>query len=520
MQNNTVEQSINISPENTILEMTGIFKSYSGVHALVDAQFSCRKSEVHALLGENGAGKSTLVKILAGVIKCDNGTIRLNGNEIYISSPIEAEKHGISAVFQELSLVPTLSVSENIFLGREPRSKLGMVDFKKMGNETQNILDDLGLKIDSRETVSELPHSKQQLVEIVRAISRKPQILILDEATSALGEAEVKILFELIKKQVQKGVSVLFISHRMSEITDIADFATIYRDAHYITTFKMGTVNNSQIVNWIAGRDIVDIFPPRQTPLNNEVVMELQGLNVQDSLYDINVKVHKGEILGIAGLQGHGQNELLLTLFGVMRITKGKQLLNNKPVSIRCPKDAIRAGLVLVPIDRKTGGLVLNMSMRENLTAMVFKHLRIGPIISKYKEMKLVQQAVQKLNIKASSTEQLVLNLSGGNQQKVVMGKTLLANAKILLLGDPTRGIDVGTKTEIYKLLRTLSEDGVTILFLSTEINELVGLCDNVLVFREGRIVSEIGREQLNEQSILQASLGISSAHKNESINS
>ncbi len=496
--------------EQPFLVASGVSKSYGGVRALIESDFSCRKGEVHALLGENGAGKSTLVKILCGVVKPDTGTISLDGQEIHIESPADAAKLGIVAVFQELSLVPYLSVAENVYLGHEPRNRWGLIDLKKMNQIAGQLFADLGMDISVENLVSDLPLAQQQLVEIAKALSKDPEIIIFDEATSALGKHEVDLLFRLIKRLTkEEGKTAIFISHRMDELEQIADRATVFRDARYITTFDWGTVGNKEIINWIAGRKLEDAFPEKKSLQTKEIALEISGLSVGRVLQGINLQIRKGEILGIAGLQGHGQSEFLRALFGALKLDQGEIKVDGSPVSLKNPEAAIQAGIAVVPEDRKQDGLLLTRSVRENLSLMTLEKIQKWGLLSDSTEKKAVNRAVNLLNIKTPDLSQAVGNLSGGNQQKVVIGKAILTEGSILLLADPTRGIDVGTKSEIYQFMTSLAKEGVTILFYSTEIPELVRVCDRVAVFKQGRISVVLDGDSINEHQIIQAALGI-----------
>lgn len=507
--NNHYEEWVRNVQNEPLLVATGVSKNYGGVKALVESDFSCNKGEVHALLGENGAGKSTLVKILCGVVKPDSGTVKFKNDLIQINSPDEANKRGIVAVFQELSLVLDLSVSENIFLGYEPRNRFRLINYKEMRERTEKLFETLGLEIEPDYLVRDLSLAERQLVEIAKALSKDPQVIILDEATSALGNKEVKLLFSLVKRLTKQGKTIIFISHRMDELEQIADRATVFRDARYITTFTWGSVSDEQIVNWIAGRDLEEIYPKKKERNFNETALEVKNLSSRSSLNNINLQVKKGEILGLAGLQGHGQSAFLKALFGAETINEGEIKIFDKQVSINSPSSAIREGIALVPEDRKTEGLLLTRSVRENLSLMTLDKRQLMGLIRSDKEQKDCLEGVGLLKIKTPNLEQIVGNLSGGNQQKVVIGKAILTKAEILLLADPTRGIDVGTKTEIYQLMHDLAEQGITILFYSTELPELVGVCDRVAVFKQGEISAMLTGEQINEHNIINAALGI-----------
>ncbi|HET7616535.1 MAG TPA: sugar ABC transporter ATP-binding protein, partial [Bacillales bacterium] len=367
------EEKVHKSGKVPLLEAVGISKSYGGVQALDEGDFVCYPGEVHALLGENGAGKSTLVKILCGVVNPDSGVIKVNGRQVEVKSPIEAVELGIVAIFQELSLIPDLSVAENVFLGHEPKTKRGLIDFRTMSRMTTDLFKELELDIPTEILVRDLPLSQQQLVEIAKALSRDPEVIIFDEATSALGKKEVDLLFALIKRLVKRGKTIVFISHRMDEVNQIADTATVYRDARFIRSFQWGSVGSDQIVNWIAGRDLDETFPEKKPVHGTEIALELKGCSYRRKLHNINLSVRKGEILGIAGLQGHGQSEFLQALFGATPFEEGEVKIFGERAALKKPKDAITAGVALVPEDRKNGGLLLPLSVRKNLSLMTLR---------------------------------------------------------------------------------------------------------------------------------------------------
>ncbi|MGA2761786.1 MAG: sugar ABC transporter ATP-binding protein [Spirochaetia bacterium] len=491
-----------------LLEARGISKSYGGVRALINADFSCARGEVHALLGENGAGKSTLVKILSGAVRADAGEVILDGTRVQIESPGDAERLGIGAVFQELSLVPHLSVSENIYLGHEPLGRGRLIDFARMRKDAAALLSSIGFPLDPEAVVAELSLSDRQVVEIAKVMARDPGIIVFDEATSALGSAQVEGLFALIRSLSARGKTSIFISHRMEEIEKIADRATIFRDARTVTTFTFDGVTKSQIVTWIAGRSIDEVFPARQPLTRDAVILETRNLSSGRMLGNVSVSVREGEILGIAGLQGHGQSEFLRALYGAIP-ARGSILLSGRQVTLDSPSTAIRHGIAYIPEDRKAEGLMLTRSIRENLSLMVLRSLRVWGFLSRRRENQNVSRISGKLAIRAASVEQNVNSLSGGNQQKIVIGKAMLTGARILLLADPTRGIDVTTKTEIYRLIRELSALGTKVLFHSTELPELIGLCHRVVVFKQGTIVRELEGDAIDEHAVINAALGM-----------
>ncbi|GAA4834417.1 sugar ABC transporter ATP-binding protein [Paenibacillus vulneris] len=498
-----------VSPEEVLLEVSQVSKSYGGVQALIDCDFSCRRGEVHALLGENGAGKSTLVKLLCGVVSPDTGSIRFKGEEMRFRSPIDAARQGIVAVFQELSLVPDLTVSENVYLGHEPKTRWGLIDFARMNVMAGELFRDLGLTLQPEALVSDLTLAERQLVEIAKALSRDPEVILLDEATSALGQQEVDLLFSLIRRLTDRGKTAIFISHRMDELERIAHRATVFRDARYVTTFDWGTVSGEQIVSWIAGRTVNETYPAKSARRRDEIALDVRNLTSTGQFYDINLQLRKGEIVGIAGLQGHGQGPFLEALFGLCPIAGGEVQVYGRRAALTGPAAAIEAGIALVPEDRKHEGLLLSRSVRENISLMTLQHRQQLGFIQAGKERTAVHEMIRFLNIKTSHPDLEVGGLSGGNQQKVVIAKAILTQADILLLADPTRGIDIGTKSEIYRLLRQLAEEGMAILLYSTELSELTGLCDRVAVFKQGRMAALLEGRSITEERMIHAALGI-----------
>lgn len=492
-----------------------VSKHYGGITALDDVSFSCEKGEIHVLIGENGAGKSTIIKILCGVAERDTGDIYMNGQKVKIDDSFDAEALGIAAVFQELSLIQDLSVAENIFLGHELTNRWGRIDFKKMYEETERFLGEIGIDLNPRQLVRNLSLCNQQMVEIAKALYKRPQVLILDEATSALGEKEVQWLFASIKKFAhEEGGTVIFISHRMDELEQVADRGTIFRDAHYITKFNWGELTNNQLVEYISGKPVDAAEVSRNKPLSDEVVLEVCGGSSTEMLHDINFSLRKGEILGVAGLSGHGQVQMLHALFGDNPFSGGTVKLEGKPVKLHNERQALKNGIVLVPEDRKHEGLMLERPISENITLMVLKEMAKLGVISAPVEKELLDKSVQDLRIKVGSLQNNANSLSGGNQQKLVIAKALLRDVKVLLLSDPTRGIDIGTKNEIYKLMQKLAAEGMSIIFMSTEVAELVQLCSRVLVFYEGSIEADLQDDEIAEDIILAHALGIAEEKK------
>jgi ribose transport system ATP-binding protein len=499
----------------SFISATGMTKRFGGVVALNEASFSCEAGEIHALLGGNGAGKSTLIKILCGVQPSDAGTIEIKGQPVQFSGPAAAAAAGIVPVFQELSLVPDLTVAENLFLGREPR-RFGLIDGRAMRQQTRALLARLDFhQIDPAALVRDLPLADRQLLEIAKAIGRNPDVLILDEATSALGAREVERVFTVLQRLRDAGMAIVFISHRMEEVRALCDRATVFRDGQHVGTVEMKKVRPDEIVRMMIGRDLDDVFPPKPPrPETEQTVLTVDDLSWGDSLRNISFELHRGEILGLSGLEGQGQGDLLFALFGVYAGLTGSVTVDGKPVKLGSPSAAMRAGLALIPEDRKTQGLVLPLSVRENVTLpMLPKLSRLG-VVSTRAERSGTAAMVKQLAIKTSSSETPVRFLSGGNQQKSAIAKWLMTRASVYLMHDPTRGIDVGTKNEIYRLLRDLADQGHAVLFFSTDLAEIIGVCDRALVMYEGAIVRELAGDSLTKETLIGASLNLTDAER------
>jgi ribose transport system ATP-binding protein len=494
-----------------MLSATGIGKRFGGVVALHDADFACEPGEIHALLGENGAGKSTMIKVLCGVQQPDAGSITWEGQPVTFSDPAGAVEAGIVPVFQELSLVPDLTVAQNLVLGREPRNRLGLLDQRRMRRDATKLFADLGFDgLDPGTEVRHLPLADRQLVEIAKALSRKPRILILDEATSALNRREVERVFTVIRQLRNAGTSVIFISHRMDEVQELCDRATVFRDGTSVGTVVIGETPRTEIVRMMVGRPLQDIFPPRSPRTESaRSLLDVRNLGWGAELRDVSLTVHAGEIVGLSGLEGQGQADLLFAIFGVYAGVHGTISLNGKRVPRSGPGAAMNAGLALVPEDRKTQGLVLPMTVRDNvIMATLPDHAHAG-FISPGEERRSSLRMRDRLAIRTPGVDTPVRFLSGGNQQKVAIAKWLMTDATLYLLSDPTRGIDVGAKLEIYQLMRELTAAGKGILFFSTDLHEIVGLCDRALVMYEGAVVRELSGEALTTANLVEAAVGI-----------
>lgn len=491
-----------------VLEMRGIAKAYPGVVALHSVDFSVRPGEVHALIGENGAGKSTLMKILAGADTKDSGQIFIDGKESHIDTPQEAMRLGVSIIYQEFNLVPYMNAAENIFLGREPASVVpGLIDFGRMYSDAEKIIDELGVALDVRTPMNHLSVAQQQMVEIAKATSRKSRIIAMDEPSATLTDHELENLFGLIRRLKAEGVSIIYISHRLEEIFEIADRVTVLRDGELVATKDIAETNRADIIRMMVGRELSDSIPKIAAEAR-DVALEVRNLNRAGVLHDINFQVRSGEILGIAGLVGAGRTEVARAIFGADPIDSGQIIMNGKPVTIHSPRRAISLGIGLVSEDRKALGLVLGMAVRENISLANLGVLSRLGFIKRRKEREIAESYVKDVLIKTPSIEQAVQNLSGGNQQKVVLAKWLFTKSKVLIFDEPTRGIDVGAKTEIYQLMNRLAAQGVAIIMISSELPEVLGMSDRTLVMHDGRIAGELSGKDATQERIMGLATG------------
>ncbi|MFZ1382315.1 MAG: sugar ABC transporter ATP-binding protein [Scrofimicrobium sp.] len=506
----TMVSEENAATEASLLVMRGITKNFGGVHAIRHADFELQSGEVHALLGENGAGKSTLMNILSGVVQPNEGSIRLKSKDVFFPNPASSQAAGIGMIHQELDLVPDATVAENLFLGREPRTRLGFIDKKRLNTDAEEFLSMIGVSLSPRAKTRLLRTGEQQMVAIAKALSENAQILVMDEPTSALSEAEVERLLELVLGLRDRGVGIIYISHRMNEISRVADRATVMRDGRTIETFDVATTPSADIITKMIGKPLAQVFPERVKP-ENEVVLAVRDLTVESGQSGgrsnpkaMNFDVHKGEIVGLAGLLGSGRSELLRTLYGEPDgFVSGQVTVGGKPLSLKSPRTSLSAGLAYVPEDRRIDGLVMTDSVASNLILSTLHALSRFGIRSSRLESKAVGTSIKDLGIKVSSPAIAVSALSGGNQQKVVFGRQLLGEPQVLLLDEPTRGVDIGAKAEIYRLLARLAEDGVSVLFASSELPELVGVCDRILVLQDGRIIAEFDGNEATPELLL-----------------
>ncbi|KPV61110.1 D-ribose transporter ATP-binding protein [Paenibacillus sp. A3] len=500
-----------------LLEMNDISKSFPGVRVLDQVTFNLTGGEVHALMGENGAGKSTLMKILGGIHRRDGGTVILKGTPCEIASPSMAQSLGIAMIHQELNLIPHLTVMENIFLGREfTYGRSGMINWGKMRQESVRFLSQLGLSIDPGIIAGELSVGQQQMIEIAKALSMNAEILVLDEPTAALTDREIEALFTVIESLKTKGVGMIYISHRMEEIFRICDRVTVMRDGHTVGTDRVADTNIDKLVKMMVGREIKDRFPKIDVAVG-EPKLEVKGLSLPGKLQDISFAVRSGEIVGIAGLMGAGRTELAKALFGVTPARQGEIRVDGRPVAIRKPVDAIRAGIALVTEDRKDEGLLLNLSVKDNISLPNLKDVSSYGFVSRSKETGISDRLISQLLIKTPNGEQKVGSLSGGNQQKVVIGKWLETNPQVFILDEPTRGVDIGAKKEIYDLMNQLVSRGVAILMISSELPEVLGMSDRILVMHEGRIAGEFARGEATQEKIMHCATGGGKHHANGS---
>lgn len=487
-----------------LLRMANISKHFPGVQALDNVDFEVYPGEILGFVGENGAGKSTLVKILSGVYSRDAGTIWLDDTPIEPRSPQHTQKLGISTIYQELALIPHLSVGENIFLNREPRlfPAIGMVDFRKMHREAEQILHNLGTDVPGRIPVNNLTVAAQQMVEIAKAISQKARIILMDEPTSALSSREVDALFGMMRRLKEQGVPVVFISHRLEEILEVVDRIIVMRDGHRVGTLPRAEATEEKIIQLMVGRK-VGLFPKQHAEIT-EPVLELRNLSSNNSVRDVSFTLHKGEIVGLAGLVGAGRTEVARAICGIDRVTGGEILIDGKTVRIHNPSDAVRHGIGWIPEDRKQHGLLLRMTVAQNTTMAILRRISNMLAMMNAKEEKAIaMRYVNTLSIATPSVNQIVNNLSGGNQQKVVLAKWLSSNPKILIMDEPTRGIDVGAKTEFHALMSELAKQGLAILMISSEMPEIVGMSDRVIVLCQGRVTGEFERNNMTQEAIM-----------------
>jgi rhamnose transport system ATP-binding protein len=499
-------------PALPLLSVRAIEKSFPGVRALSGVSFDVAKGEVHALLGENGAGKSTLIKIISGVFPPDRGEVLVDGKPVNLARPDDARRAGVATIYQELLLFPELTVAENVFMGHAPRAALGRLDWRAMRERTNALLASLEIHdLQADRVVGSLSVGNRQRVEILRALSQDARILIMDEPTAALTEYDVTRLFDIVRKLRARGVAVIYISHRLDEIFAIADRVTVLRDGAQVATKRVADTTSAELVQLMVGRKIESLFPKLTVPIG-EAVLEVKDLERQPLTKKVSLTVRAGEIVGLAGLVGSGRSELAQTIFGITPAEGGKIRIAGQTVAIRSPAQARALGIAYVPEDRGTQGLVRPMTVRENFSLAALGKVAFGGFIDRASERKLANDGVRRFAVKASSLEQLAGKLSGGNQQKIVLGKWLANQPRLLILDEPTRGIDVGAKAEIHRLMGELASQGLAVLMISSELPEVLGMSDRILVMREGRMVAEFSREQATQEAVGAAMMG---SHEN-----
>lgn len=492
---------------SVLLEMRDIRKQYPGVLALNNVHFELQAGEVHCLVGENGAGKSTLIKILSGALHRDSGEIIIEEKNVDIRTPIDSQRLGIGIIYQDIKLVPELSVAENILLGSEPmKGRSPFVDYRTMHEIARKTLEQLGEEIGTNAPVSSLRVAQQQIVEIAKAISKNVRILAMDEPSSALTEHELNNLFKVIRRLKSEGVGIVYISHRLDEIFEIGDRITVLRDGSNIHTCLMQDADRRSLVRWMVGREMESEYPKIQLQRGGEIlrVERLHG----GILHDIHLSLYRGEVLGLAGLVGAGRSELARIIFGADPKTEGKIFLEGKEINPRTPREAIDYGIGLLTEDRNRYGLIMQMHIAENISLANLRDLLQGPFIKRKKEFEIARRYVDELRIKAPTVEEEVENLSGGNRQKVVLARWLYTKSKVLIFDEPTAGIDVGVKYEIYTLLNRLAEEGIGVMVISSELPELLGICDRIVVLCEGRITGIVTREEATQEKVMTLATG------------
>lgn len=494
--------------EQTLLELRNITKSFPGVLALDKVQLEIRPGEVHVLMGENGAGKSTLMKIVDGIYRPDDGEIFVRGQQTNIHSPIEAMELGIAMIHQELNTVLHMTIAENIFLGREMGKGI-LYEKKEMALQAKKVLEQLEIDLNPNQKVIELSVAQRQMVEIAKAVSKNAQIIIMDEPTSAISDKEVEALFAIIKRFRKEGKGIIYISHKMDEIFRIADRITVMRDGKTVGTYNAQDITSEQLVAKMVGRELKEVYPRQISYEMGEEILNVKNLSSTDAFENVAFQLKKGEILGISGLMGAGRSEVAEAIFG-LREKSGEIIVNGKKTVIHKPKDAIKAGIAFITEDRARTGLNLKTTVKKDVSTLTLsQYCNRLAIINKGKENQVVEASINKLRIKTPSSNQSVKNLSGGNQQKVIIARWLLADPDILIMDEPTRGIDVGAKFEIYTIMRELAASGKAILMISSELPEIIGMCDRTIVMHEGRVTGELSKEEMTQENIMKLASGL-----------
>ena len=493
-----------VMTESYILEMEHIKKSFPGVKALDDVELKVRAGEVHALMGENGAGKSTLIKILTGVYRTDQGEIKIDGQQVHISNVLQAQRAGINAVFQELNMIPYLSVAENIYLGTYPKNSRGEILWNRLYEDAEKLLKDIGLDIDVHIRLGELGTASQQMISIARAVSSDCRILVLDEPTSSLDGNEVAQLFRIMRRLQEKGIGIIFISHRLDEIFEICDTVTILRDGRFITSAPVASMSKSDLVTHMVGRKVEEGTRNRENrTFTEEYLLEVKHLSCFPKVRDVSFGVHRGEVLGLTGLLGSGRSETAQLIFGCTQPEGGTMIYKGSPIRRQSPQKAIQNGMAFCTENRREEGIVPDMSVRDNVVLSSLKQISHFSVINRKRRSAVVREYIDRLKVKTPSPDQRIRLLSGGNQQKVILARWLATKPDLIILDEPTRGIDVGAKQEIEKLVQEFVEEGISIIYISSEIAELVRNCDRVVVLNDGVSVGEICGSQISENSIL-----------------
>ena len=489
-----------------ILSLKGVSQSFPGVMALDNVDFSVRKGEVHALAGENGAGKSTLMKILSGSYRKDEGTVEFDGRKVEVRSPKDAENLGLSIIYQELNIFQGLTVAENIYVGRQPK-KNGVVDWKKMYTDAEKLFDELHIKLDVRKKVRGLSIAQQQMIEIAKAVSAHAKLVIMDEPTSSLATHETKLLFEIINRLRDNGVAIIFITHRLDEIFEISDRVTVMRDGCSIGTCDTGDITKAELITMMIGREMTKQFPVRHAVIGEEL-LRLDNISDGKKVKGVSFAVARGEVLGFAGLVGAGRTETMRMVFGADKRRTGKIFINGKEIRIRSPKDSVKNKIAFVTENRKEEGLLLAKSVRQNIVMAALSKIRTKYLLNYKKEQEYSKKYIEDMNISTPSENKQVMFLSGGNQQKVVVAKWLMSDSEVIILDEPTRGIDVGAKHEIYELINQLAEAGKAIIVVSSDMEEILGISDRILVMYEGEITGEVKREEFSQHIISEYQIG------------
>jgi len=495
-----------------VLQVREIVKEFPGVRALDGVRFDLARGEVHALVGENGAGKSTLIKILAGVYAKDEGEILFEGKPAVITSPTDSLRLGIKVVFQELALIPNMTVAENVFLESFPLKKNKAIDWVRMNERTTDILLSIGLPISPRSKVGGLTVSQQQMVEIARALSHEAKVVVMDEPTSALSPNEIKFLFNVMNKLKKLGIGIVYVTHKLEEVFEISDRVTVLRDGRLISTKPVGETGTDEVVRDMVGRSITTLFPrthpgSRTHAAANAPVLQVENLSTEKKLRDVSLSVHAGEVVGVFGLLGAGRSELAKAIFGLDRINRGRILIEGRELRSGSPSHSVKMGIGLLTENRKEEGLVLQMSVSQNITLTSIRELATLGLINRKMETERSREFVERFSIKTPSLRQKVMFLSGGNQQKVLLARWLMKSLRLIILDEPTRGIDVGAKAEIHKLIDELAKEGLAVLVMTSEMPELLGVSDRILVMSKGSVTGEFPREQTTQEDILAAAI-------------